>query len=87
MKIDAIGKTPVALIRQHFARGEEREIVRASERRAATTTRPPVPRGMYEKCKLSFFTVIDKCIKGHKIPREFVLVQSRPQVHVGLQVE
>ena len=27
-------------------------------RRAGTTTRPPVPRGMYEECKLSFLTDI-----------------------------
>ena len=38
--------------------------------RAGTTTRPPVPRGMYEECKLSFLTDIDKCIKKHKIPPE-----------------
>ena len=73
MTINASGKTPVALIRQNRS-------VRAAERRAGTTTRPPVPRGIYEKD-------IDKCIKGHKIPPELVLMQSRPQVHVGLPVE
>ena len=42
-------------------------------RRAGTTTRPPVPRGMYEECKLSFLTDIDKCINKHNIPPELVL--------------
>ena len=46
--------------------------------------RVPFPRGMHEKCKLSFLTDIDKCIKEHKIPPELVLMQSRPQVHTRL---
>ena len=44
----------------------------------------PVPGGMHEKCKLSFLTDFDKCIKEHKIPLELVLMQSRPQVHMRL---
>ena len=44
----------------------------------------PFPRGMHEKCKLSFLTDIDKCIKEHKIPPELVLLQSTPQVHTRL---
>ena len=31
-------------------------------RRAGTTTRPPVPLGIYEECKLTFLTDIERCI-------------------------
>ena len=54
-------------------------------RRAGTTTRPPVPTGMYEECKLSFLTGIDKCIKKHKIPPEFVLnADQTPSSYVSV---
>lgn len=55
-------------------------------RRAGTTTRPPVPRGLYEECKLSFLTDIDKCIRKHKIPPELVLNadQTPSQTHVSV---
>ena len=45
-------------------------------RRAGTTKRPPVPRGMYEECKLSFLTDIDECIKKHKIPPELDVLNA-----------
>ena len=45
-------------------------------RRAGTTERPPVPRGMYEECKLSFLTDIDECIKKHKIPPELDVLNA-----------
>lgn len=42
-------------------------------RRVGTTTRPPVPRGMFEECKLTFLTDINKMITENKIPLELVL--------------
>ena len=38
-------------------------------RRAGTTTRPPVPLGIYEECKLNFLTDIERCIATHSIPQ------------------
>ena len=42
-------------------------------RRAGTTTRPPVPRGVFEECKLIFLTDISRAITQQKIPPELVL--------------
>lgn len=42
-------------------------------RRVGTTTRPPFPRGMFEECKLTFLTDINKMITENKIPLELVL--------------
>ena len=42
-------------------------------RRAGTTTRPPVPLGIYEECKLTFLTDIERCIAPHSIPLQLVL--------------
>ena len=42
-------------------------------RRAGTTTHPPVPRGLFEECKLMFLSDINKTINEHKIPPELVL--------------
>ena len=42
-------------------------------RRARTTTRPPVPRGLFEGRKLTFLSDINKTINEHKIPPELVL--------------
>ena len=54
-------------------------------RRAGTTTRSPVPRGMYEECKLSFLTDIDKCINKHNIPPELVLNADQiPSLYVSV---
>ena len=54
-------------------------------RRAGTTTRPPVPRGMYEECKLSFLTDIDKCINKRNIPPELVLnADQTPSSYVSV---
>ena len=54
-------------------------------RRAGTTTRPPVPRGMYEECKRSFLTDIDKCINKHNIPPELVLdADQTPSSYVSV---
>ena len=44
--------------------------------RAGTTTRPPVPRGMFEECKLTFLTDINKMITENKIPPELVFCGS-----------
>lgn len=42
-------------------------------RRAGTTRRPPVPRGLFEECKLTFLTDINRAITEHNIPPELVL--------------
>lgn len=42
-------------------------------RRAGTTTRPPVPRGLFEECKLMFLIDINKAIVEHNIPPDLVL--------------
>ena len=42
-------------------------------RRAGTTTRPPVPRGIYEECKLTYLTDINRAITQHNIPPELVI--------------
>ena len=40
---------------------------------------------MYEECKLSFLTDIDKCIKKHKIPPELVLnADQTPSSYVSV---
>ena len=41
--------------------------------RAGTTTRPAVPRGLFEECKLTFLTDINKLMTENKIPPELVL--------------
>ena len=54
-------------------------------RRAGTTTRPPVPRGLYEECKLTFLTDIDNCIKQYNIPPELVLnADQTPSSYVSV---
>lgn len=42
-------------------------------RHAGTTFMPPVPRGVYEECKLTYLSDIKYCIKQHKIPPELIL--------------
>ena len=42
-------------------------------RRAGTTTKPPVPLGIFEECKLTFLTNIKRCITTHNIPPQLVL--------------
>ena len=42
-------------------------------RQTGTTTRPPVPRGLFEECKLTFLTDINKMITENKITPELVL--------------
>ena len=55
-------------------------------RRAGTTTRPPVPGGMFEKCKLSFLTDIYKLMTVNKIPPELVLnVDQTPCSYVSVE--
>ena len=41
--------------------------------RMATTSRPPVPRGLYNECRTHFLRCIDKTIKKYAIPPELVL--------------
>ena len=42
-------------------------------RRAGTTSKPPVPRGLYEECKLSFLVDIKNCVKQYSVPPELIL--------------
>ncbi len=42
-------------------------------RRLGTTGRPPVPRGMYEECRLDYLRDIDSKIKVHSNPHELML--------------
>ena len=54
-------------------------------RRAGTTTKPPVPRGVYEECKLTYLSDIDNCIKQHKIPPELILnADQTPSSYVSV---
>ena len=49
---------------------------------AGMTTKPPVPRGVYEECKLTYLSDIDNCIKQHKIPPELILnADQTPSSH------
>ena len=41
--------------------------------RARTTTKPPVPRGLYDECKLTFLSDINNSIKQYEIPAELIL--------------
>ena len=41
-------------------------------RRAGTTTRPPVPLGIYEECKLTFLRDIKRCTATHSITRQLL---------------
>ena len=54
-------------------------------RRAGTTTKPPVPRGVYEDCKLTYLSDIDSCIKQHKIPPDLILnADQTPSLYVSV---
>ena len=52
---------------------------------SGTTTQPPVPRGLYEECKLTFLTDIGNCIKQYNIPPELVLnADQTPSSYVSV---
>ena len=54
-------------------------------RRAGTTTKPPVPLGIFEECKLTFLTDIKRCITTHNIPPQFVLnADQTPSSYVSV---
>lgn len=54
-------------------------------RRAGTTTKLPVPRGVYDKCKLTYLSDIGNCIKQHKIPPELILnADQTPSSYLSL---
>ena len=54
-------------------------------RRAGTTTRAPVPLGIYEECKLTFLTDIKSCIAVHSIPLQLVLnADQTPSSYVSV---
>ena len=54
-------------------------------RRAGTTTRPTVPRRVFEECKLTFLTDISRAITQHKIPPELVLnANQTPSSYVSV---
>jgi len=70
-------------------RGWTRSIYRCCNfsRRAGTTTKPPVPRGVYDECKLTYLSDIDNCIKHHfhKIPPELILnADQTPSSYVSV---
>ena len=50
-------------------------------RRAGTTTKPPVPRGVYDECLSDIYN----CIKQHKIPPELILhADQTPSSYVSV---
>ena len=54
-------------------------------RRAGTTTRPPVPLGIYEECKLTFLSDIKRCIATHSITRQLLLnADQTPSSYVSV---
>ena len=54
-------------------------------RRAGTTTRPPVPLGIYEECKLTFLSDIERCIATHSITRQLLLnADQTPSSYVSV---
>ena len=54
-------------------------------RRAGTTTKPPVSRGVYDECKLTYLSDIDNCIKQHNIPPELILnADQTPSSYVSV---
>ena len=42
-------------------------------KRAGTTSRPPVPQGLYDECRVEYLGDIDKKIKKYKIPPALIL--------------
>ena len=54
-------------------------------KRMGTTTRPPVPRGLYDKCRKDFLGAINKTIKEHNIPPQLVLnADQTPSSYVSV---
>ena len=52
-------------------------------RRAGTTSRPPVPMGVYQECRLDFLSGINKKMKEHSIPPDLVLnANQTPSTYV-----
>ena len=54
-------------------------------RRAGTTTRPPVPLGIYGECKLTFLTDINSCIAVHSIPLHLLNANQTPSSYVSVE--
>lgn len=48
-------------------------------RRTGTTTRPPVPQGLYDECRRDYLGAIDKKMKQYNIPPELVLNSDQTQ--------
>lgn len=42
-------------------------------KRMATTSRPPIPKGLYEECRDQFLRDIERAVKEFTIPPELVL--------------
>ena len=54
-------------------------------RRAGITSKPPVPRGLYEDCKLTFLADINNCVKQYNVPLELILnVDQTPSSDVSV---
>lgn len=68
-------------------RGWTQSIYRRSNfsRCAGTTTKPPVPRGLYDECKLIYLSDIGNRIKQQKIPPELILnADQTPSSYVSV---
>ena len=53
--------------------------------RMATTSRPPVPPGLYNECRTHFLCCVDKTIKKYAIPPELVLNSDQtPSSYVSM---
>lgn len=53
--------------------------------RAGTTTKPLVPRGVYDECKLTYLSDTNNCVKQHKIPLELILnADQTPSSYVSV---
>ena len=47
--------------------------------------KPPVPRGLYEECKLTFLSDVNNCIKPYEIPTELILnADQTPSSYVSV---
>ena len=54
-------------------------------RRAGTISRPPVPKGIYEECRLEYLRDVSQKIKSHSIPPELVLnADQTPSSYVSV---
>lgn len=54
-------------------------------KRLGTTGRPPVPKGVYDECRLDYLSDINSKVKDHSIPPELVInVDQTPSSYVSV---